>query len=1181
MGIPRPSFLRRALIGAAAATLTLSLNPSQAMAAPEPGDATALAKVDGSLLAAAQSDVKVTFWVEFAAEADLSGAAALPTKAERGGAVREALIATATSSQADVKAILDSSDADYQSFWVSNSIKVTGSSTLMEQLAAQPEVTAIEPETALPLPQPVVEPASLATVNAVEWNIARINAPQVWSEFGRGEDIVVANVDTGVDYTHPAVDTQYRGRAADGTFNHNYNWWDPSHICPSAAPCDNNDHGTHTMGTMVGEDGANQVGVAPGAKWIAAKGCESSSCSRTALLSAGQWIVAPTDLAGNNPRPDLAPDVVNNSWGGSGFDPWYKDVVSAWIAAGIFPAFSNGNSGPSCNTSGSPGTYIMSYASGAFDINNAIASFSSRGAGESGEIKPNLAAPGVNVRSSIPGGYSSFSGTSMASPHTAAAVALMWSAAPTLRGDIAATRAILDSTAIDVDNTSCGGTAADNNVFGEGRLDAYAAVSQSPRGPVGTLEGTVSSTGGPVAGVTVVAAGPISRTAVTGADGTYRFPTLSVGDYTLTASKFGYVTATGSASVTESQTTVQNIAMTAAPSATVAGVVTSSVGPVAGAVVALVGTPVQTTTNASGQYVFTAPTGDYTLSVSSTVRCAGSVSQALSLTGDVTLNITLPQRLDSFGYTCVASNVAYPDLSTLVAITGDDQIKAIDLPFPVPLYGAVYRSATISTNGNVGFSAGATTLGNVAIPNTSAPNGALYPFWDDLMVDASAGVYTGVVGTAPHRWFAIEWRNVRRFASASERLSFVAMINEDGSVVYRYKDVSGANEGGVSATIGLENAAGTVAFQYSFNENVLTDGAAIGFYSTNHGVIRGTVTDANDGLPVANASVALTRGGSSIGSASSDADGAWLAQLTKGDLTATVSATAYESQSVTANVSAGGVTVVDTSLRTAWVRVNPSSLVVVAPSGTRTRTITITNGGGLATPVSLAEVGGDVPWLSASMGAASLEPGASTTVTVTVDTTGLAAGSVSNAALKVTSNSGRSPETTIPVRLVVPAFQSALDAGAKSSHVDVLGDGWTPDQAYVAGGCGYLGSSSVSQTNKSIAGTTDVARFADARNSMYEYRCDGLADGVYTVELGFAEITNTAPNKRIFDVMIEGVEVLPNLDIAREVGTYTALTKTFTVTVTDGVMNIRFIAHTGYNKPIVNSVRVTQRPDLS
>jgi subtilisin family serine protease len=360
---------------------------------------------------------------------------------------------------------------------------------------------------------------------------------------------VVANIDTGVQYDHTALVNQYRGNLGGGSYDHNYNWYDPSNICgyPSLIPCDNMGHGSHTMGTMVGDDGAgNQIGVAPGARWIAAKGCETDYCSDFALLASAQWVLAPTDLSGGNPRPDLRPNVVNNSWGGGGGNPWYQEMVQAWVASGIFPAFSNGNMGPGCGSSGSPGDYPESYSAGAFDINDTIAWFSSRGPSAFGGIKPNLAAPGVDVRSSVPyNDYGYNSGTSMASPHVAGTVALMWSAAPALLGDIPSTRDLLDQTAIDTPDASCepypGADYGDNNnVWGEGKLDAFVAVSQSPMGPAGSLQGTVIDANImlPIEGAVVTAVGPLTRSTFTDGAGQYSFPLLSVGDYTVTVSKF-------------------------------------------------------------------------------------------------------------------------------------------------------------------------------------------------------------------------------------------------------------------------------------------------------------------------------------------------------------------------------------------------------------------------------------------------------------------------------------------------------------------------------------------------------------------------------------------------------------------------------------------------------------------
>jgi len=356
---------------------------------------------------------------------------------------------------------------------------VTGDRAVVDALAARPEVARIEPNHTYELHQSA---GPQAVIDAIEWGVADIGADHVWNVFGVfGGRITVASIDTGVEFTHPALVRQYRGNLGGGVFDHNHNWFDPAGICPAPAPCDNNSHGTHVTGTMVGDDGAgNQIGVAPRARWIAAKGCEFGSCSLASLLASGQWMLAPTDLAGANPKPALAPHVVNNSWGGSGGDLFYQGIINAWVAAGIFPVFSAGNSGPGCGSTGSPGDNIPAYAAGAYNIAHAIAPFSSRGpsAVDGVTVKPNVSAPGVNVRSSVPGGgYASFSGTSMAAPHVSGTVALIWSANPAKTlGQVALTRKIIDATATDVNDLTCGGVPANNNVWGQGRLDAFDAV---------------------------------------------------------------------------------------------------------------------------------------------------------------------------------------------------------------------------------------------------------------------------------------------------------------------------------------------------------------------------------------------------------------------------------------------------------------------------------------------------------------------------------------------------------------------------------------------------------------------------------------------------------------------------------------------------------------------------------
>jgi subtilisin family serine protease len=555
------------------------------------------------------------FWVRFAAEADLSRAWRINDWTTRGVAVAGALRETAQTSQVAVRETLDGRRVDYQAFWATNAIFVhSGQPALAQQIAAHPEVQGLYAPTGYELVEPTPGVAA-QQVDAIEWGIASINADDVWDQFGvRGEGITIASLDTGVQFDHPALVNQYRGNLGDGTFDHDYNWFDATGDCPDA-PCDFDNHGTHTMGTMVGDDGdENQIGVAPEANWITTNGCCPSDA---AVIAAGQWLLEPTDLRGENPDASKRPHIINNSWGTlfPSTDPFMDDVIEAWDAAGILAIWSAGNLGDACHTSGSPGSRTAAYSVGAHDIDDTIADFSGRGPGQDGQIKPNITAPGVGVRSSVTGdSYEVFDGTSMAAPHVAGAVALLWSAAPALVGDTDATIALLDQTAIDTEDLQCGGTADDNNVYGEGRLDALGLVQRAPIGATGIMAGTVTdaATGDPITGATLAITGPLDREVRTGPDGSYSVALLP-GDYTVNVSAFGYRGQTAELSIAAGQTTTADFALVTAARVTVSGTIRDGSGhgwPVY-AKVRVQGVPEATTYSSpfTGRYRLTLPAG--------------------------------------------------------------------------------------------------------------------------------------------------------------------------------------------------------------------------------------------------------------------------------------------------------------------------------------------------------------------------------------------------------------------------------------------------------------------------------------------------------------------------------------------------------------------------------------------
>ncbi len=415
--------------------------------------------------------------------------------------------ATFESAAGDIVEWLEQGSYLYRGYWIANAIWARVPARVLGEIAARSDVrfVASDPKIRGIDPQVVTDSAPKA-INAIEWGISRIRAPEAWAEGVLGAGAVVAGADTGYEWDHPALKNQYRGwNAQTGQATHDYNWHDAIHalinggtnFCglDSAAPCDDGSHGTHTMGTMVGSDGgANQIGVAPQARWIGCRNMEAGIGTPSTYIECMQFFAAPTDAQGNNPRPDLAPHVINNSWGcppdegcTAQTDALMATAIRNLHDLGIVFVVSAGNSGSSsaagCGTvSDPPATLALSFTVGATTsaIPDAISSFSSRGP-IGGRLAPAISAPGSSIRSAVrDNGYGTISGTSMAGPHVAGAVALLVSRYPWLANHPARVRSVLESTAVPRTSAqSCGnfpGSAVPNAVFGHGRLDVKAAL---------------------------------------------------------------------------------------------------------------------------------------------------------------------------------------------------------------------------------------------------------------------------------------------------------------------------------------------------------------------------------------------------------------------------------------------------------------------------------------------------------------------------------------------------------------------------------------------------------------------------------------------------------------------------------------------------------------------------------
>ncbi|GMU96789.1 S8 family serine peptidase [Ignavibacterium album] len=767
----------------------------------------------------------------------------------------------------------------YQSFWVSNLVMVEAKPSVLLELTTRLDVAQMDLDAILELDKPeVVSEGDVEGHESVELGLRVIKADQLWAMGITGQGRLLMNIDTGVYPNHPALQHKWRGNHVPS----NQAWFDPGGGTTTPNDCDG--HGSHTMGTMVGRSltTPDTVGVAIDAEWIAAKTiCSSPHTSNS--IAAFQWAMNPD---GNPSTIDDMPDAISNSW----YDPdvtnecsgIYKTTLDAVEAVGIAVVFSAGNNGPGASTITKPKNIntneVNIFCVAAIDAalysggnNNPIASFSSRGPSTCGGtgsllIKPEVSAPGVNVRSSgTATGYNLLSGTSMASPHVAGAIALLKQFAPTLTGQ--QIKFALYNTAIDL------GAAGEDNNYGTGLIDLVAAMmslgtpdsvppttitdlsvtnptSNSLRltwtAPLDTSMGGVTQYDvrwslSPITDTTsFYAASPLTYPGVPGAPGTPQELIVSGLNFNTT-----YYFAIRSRDAWGNWSDVSN-----SPSGTTLAAPVISVNPTSIQKILERNTTVIDSVIISN--VSTSPsTLDFTVTLENNTFPSEAVDIKLvpknpaivegnpddlkgrdkELKG---MSIEGQGGPDIFGYRWIDSDepngpqYVWNDISTnpsavqITSWTGtlDDGYTTVPLGMTFPFYGNNYTQGYLSTNGFLSFNALTSSyFTNGTIPNTSLPNNVIAPFWDDLDGRTQGTVhYLQEPGK-----FTIQYTNWQKY-SGTGSLTFQLVLYSSGKIMYYYNNMNAVL---TSATVGIENSTGTDGLQIVYNANYVHNNMAV------------------------------------------------------------------------------------------------------------------------------------------------------------------------------------------------------------------------------------------------------------------------------------------------------------------------------------------------------------------
>jgi len=1000
-------------------SLILGLLPVTAVqAASEPAPVTQEApdiEIESALRNQLTADETTGYLIYFRDRPDLSPAYEMDW-IQRGRFVANALHQTAVRSQAQVRAYLDAQGAKYKAFWIDNVIVVESSNMrTFNALSSFTEISALrthrEPVLHEPveIDLPVDSPITLNAPAAIEPNLLHIDVDDVWSMGYLGEGLVVANIDTGVRYTHQALVNQYRGNQGGGTFDHNYNWWDP--YDHDLAPNDTDSHGSHTMGTMIGDDGgANQIGMAPGATWMACQGFNPGATS-AGLLECAQFLAAPWDLTGANANPDLRPHIINNSWGSCGnpttYDPWYEGVVATWHAMGIYPVFSNGNvrTTPFCPQGlgqvGNPARYASVTGVGALGTSNAtLASYSLWGPTDQEDtinprgypyLKPQVSAPGTNrsAYNTSDTAYGGMSGTSMAAPHVVGLIALMWEAGPCLVGDYASTETILEETTTATSwpgypgHPSDGPGGVPNQATGWGEINALAAV-QAAEGFCGdsVITGEVldAATNATIAGVTILVtneAGTAQRKTSSNAQGVYVLTVFS-DTYTLEASHYGYqTTVIPDVVATTGATTTQHIAMTPAAFYEVSGQVTdATTGWPLYAQISIGGDPVDPA--APDNAVWTDPaTGAYSVMLAEGVTYTFQVAAwvpgytaATGIVGPLTTDVMADFPLQADLLVCAAPGY---NLQTTDLLVNSFEGAAAGT-FPADGWDQVDVSGTAGnwTAPTAGTSPAATPHSGsrlASFNSYSASSGSSTRLWR-----MPTGIdLTGITSPRVEFWFFhgdCGWNsgdNVQLQTSTDSGVTWVnvgmPVVQKNSGGWERYQFDLSAYAGNTDLRVGLLGIS-----QFGCNMHVddvrVFDGVCVA--PTDGGLVVGNVYDANVSQPLTGAEVANDMGDTTTAAFTPDpaVDDAFYTLFSpSGAHDFTASNDGFLDDVATVNVVDGGTVAQDFYLDAGYLVVTPDGVEVTLEAGANSKQwLSLENQGALDAQYTLIEVsGGFIP----------------------------------------------------------------------------------------------------------------------------------------------------------------------------------------------------------------------------